>query len=658
MLVRGPRVYSIHAHSEAQVERRPEEFHLLFGSARDFEFFENISRDRVDDYLSQAVAREDALDLLLILLDADYPADIRTDAAEDLEEVLAGDGVVTQLEAVMFSAPLPTITNIAKALFFVPESCREVSTLLDRLQKLQAAIRLVHHAWNAIPESALSSELEREQADAAFVRAGAFRTLVNAIDTGRSIDEATIDLMKNEGLTNRLPDHTIRESLMAWKSFLADSAPNMASKRNGRVESEDEFESDTSVPARERIRTFDRDAVGEKAKLQVERITEQIKSGNLGIARRWVEELIAWQLQFHQGEEFACKSLCNLAIRIQGLAQFQLQRELAERAVLIYEHDSWAWSQLGKARLNGGEFEDALAAYKRASEVDPEDVVAKNGRAEVFKALGSYEEALTAYDQACQAHPENVVAKTGRAEVFKTLGRYEEALTAYDQACQAHPENVVVKNGRAEVLKAMGMLKEARIAYLEIQRKHPENRVAASGLASVLIELGEFDDALPLVRHDQHITLHDWIDEHIHGMILVYQGRLEEAVTLFKRALATCPFLGPKAYFRASLAATEIRLDHLEEAAQLVDEIDDPAFAEPIRALRTQLWGQQQDYDRAGESFRELAEPRTGVAKELFEELQLRFVSRQSGEHGDDWLLRQQLRFQSQFQSQFYQRAA
>ena len=327
-----------------------------------------------------------------------------------------------------------------------------------------------------------------------------------------------------------------------------------------------------------------------------------------------MDELLAWQLQFHEGERFACKSLCNVASDAQELGLFQFQLELTEQAISIYQRDSWAWCQLGKARLN----------------------------------CGKLEKAQTAYEQAIRMAPGEVVAKTGLAEVLKAMGRYPEALAAYEQAAQTHPEDVVAKNGLAEVLKAMGRYREARDAYLVVRAQHPENRVAVNGLAAVLVELGCLDEALALVSHDEHTTLDDWIDEHSRGMILVYQGQRFEAAKLFQRGLDECPFPKQKVYFRGAIVATQMRLNQLAEASRIVDEIDAPELAEPVRSLRIQLCGLQENFEEAGAHFRQRPVPASIVGRELFGELERRFVQRLSTQRDDDWLLRQQLRFQTE----------
>ncbi|TVS19765.1 MAG: tetratricopeptide repeat protein, partial [Planctomycetaceae bacterium] len=460
MLVDGPCVYSIDAYSSEPVERRFAEFHHLFGSAQDLEFCEGVSSAGAFDHLSLASEREQALDLVLILLDRSYPTDIRVDAASELEGTLLDLRVAEQLESILYSAPLPSGTDVSEAKLFLSKRWARVRRLLDRLQTFQPIIRWVRQAGDEAIETTMSSVSERHDADAACVRAGVYRMLAEAVDNGTNLDEVLVGLMANSVLARLLPQHAIRHLLTAWKRFLLESGAVTVPLRRYNAAEDEQDESDDLV-AKERIDRFDRIATGELAQQYVARILEQVKAGNLATARRWVEQLIAWHLRYHQGEQFACKSLCNLAVGIQEVGRFAFQQELTERAVSLYDRDVRAWCQLGKARLNCGSFSAALIAYERASVAHPESVVTKTGRAEVLKAMGRYDEALKAYEQAGAAHPDDVVTKTGRAEVLKAMGRYDEALKAYEQAGAAHPESVVAKTGRAEVLKAMGRYDEA-----------------------------------------------------------------------------------------------------------------------------------------------------------------------------------------------------
>jgi tetratricopeptide (TPR) repeat protein len=91
--------------------------------------------------------------------------------------------------------------------------------------------------------------------------------------------------------------------------------------------------------------------------------------------------------------------------------------------------------------------------------------VARNGKADVLKALGWLPEALEAYEATIRDFPQDAVARNGKAEVLKELGRLPEALEAYEATTREFAQDVVARNGKAEVLKELGRLTEALEAY-------------------------------------------------------------------------------------------------------------------------------------------------------------------------------------------------
>ena len=77
-----------------------------------------------------------------------------------------------------------------------------------------------------------------------------------------------------------------------------------------------------------------------------------------------------------------------------------------------------------------------------------------------------------AFDTVIANHPEDVWAKNGRAQVLKAQGHLPAALAAFDSVIASHPQDVVAKNGRAEVLKAQGDLTGAREDWMAILRRN------------------------------------------------------------------------------------------------------------------------------------------------------------------------------------------
>src|ERR1019366_2647212 len=189
----------------------------------------------------------------------------------------------------------------------------------------------------------------------------------------------------------------------------------------------------------------------------------------------------------------------------------------------------------------------------------PESAVARNGKAEVLKAMGRLPEALEAYEATVRGFPSDAFARTGKAEVLKAMGRLPEALDAYEATVRDFPENAVPRNngkaevlkamgclpealeaysflehavarcGRAEVLKAMGRLPEALDAYEATIRDFPGDAVARTGKATLLVLLGRYEEAAALVRTDRTQTRDEWVALHIRASIKLKQNSLDEA---------------------------------------------------------------------------------------------------------------------------------
>src|SRR6185503_8709099 len=283
-------------------------------------------------------------------------------------------------------------------------------------------------------------------------------------------------------------------------------------------------------------------------------------------------------------------------------------------------------------------------AYEEAIREHPENVFAKNGRAEVLKALGQLPAALTAYEEAIREHPENVVAKTGRAEVLKALGQLPAALTAYEEIIKEHPENVVAKNGRAEVLKAQDQLPAALTAYEEVIKEHPENGVAKNGRSCVLAELNRHEEALESLPKVDPVTIEEWIRYHIRGMILLRLGKISEAIGIFNHGLQNSPFVSTKDYFKSALALSWLRGRKYKEAEEVLDAVSSPLLQPSANVIRIHVFGAQGNPERARQAYEKLEATPHLLADELTQELHHQYILREKPTKDEEWVFEREVR--------------
>jgi tetratricopeptide (TPR) repeat protein len=91
------------------------------------------------------------------------------------------------------------------------------------------------------------------------------------------------------------------------------------------------------------------------------------------------------------------------------------------------------WVLEGKGHYDGQRYEEALAAYKNALELDGEDGLVRETVGRILIELGRYEEAVGVYEEIVGTAP-SASAYLFRGLALQRLGRSVEALEAYQKA--------------------------------------------------------------------------------------------------------------------------------------------------------------------------------------------------------------------------------
>ena len=150
---------------------------------------------------------------------------------------------------------------------------------------------------------------------------------------------------------------------------------------------------------------------------------------------------------------------------------------------------------------NSGEMskaEQALKAYDRAIQLNPEYAGAHFNRGVALQNLGRLEEAIKSYAKAIQLKPDYADAYNNRGATLKSLGQLEEALKSYNQAIQLKPDNASAYNNRGNALQGLSRLEEAIKSYYQAIQLKPEYAEAHNNLGVLFQQTGQLDKA---VRH-------------------------------------------------------------------------------------------------------------------------------------------------------------
>jgi tetratricopeptide (TPR) repeat protein len=131
------------------------------------------------------------------------------------------------------------------------------------------------------------------------------------------------------------------------------------------------------------------------------------------------------------------------------------------RAADMDPSDERTLEALGQALLNADQLDDALKQFKQLSEADPEDTEALVHISEIQRRQGKYEDALATVRKAREKDPSSLEAGYNEGLLLDVLGRYDEAAQVYEKMVDltSHANGAYTgeeKNNRSIFLERLG----------------------------------------------------------------------------------------------------------------------------------------------------------------------------------------------------------
>lgn len=226
------------------------------------------------------------------------------------------------------------------------------------------------------------------------------------------------------------------------------------------------------------------------------------------------------------------------------------------------------YAKQGDACFFENRYEDAIAAYDRALQIQPDLADTWNNRGVVLTRMQRYPEAIASYEQATTIRPNYPDAWNNRGVVLLELQQFPDAIGCYEQAIQAKPDYADAWNNRGVAFSKMQEYEQAVISYnqaLHIKNDYTDawnNRgVALSKLQKYEAAIDSYDNAAK-IRPDFYRI---WYNK---ARCYALQGQIDLAIENLKRALNLNPSLCKE------LAKTEADLEKIrehEEFKQLIN---------------------------------------------------------------------------------------
>ena len=240
-----------------------------------------------------------------------------------------------------------------------------------------------------------------------------------------------------------------------------------------------------------------------------------------------------------------------------------------------------AWISLGHV-LEPNDPKEAVAAFRKASELKPSSIAPHFFAAEAAEKSGDLPTAEREYKAAAERDPKSVEAVAGLANIYMQTKRLPEAESALRKYLALDPQNAKAHLQLGRVLAAQKKNEDAQSEFESALRFSPGDAAAKRELALLYMDNRQFAKAEPLFREALQKDPRDAELHHRLATVLIQQHKFEEAQNESLLAVNLKPDFGI-AYGDLAFAASEnknypLALKALDERARFLPEIPATLF--------------------------------------------------------------------------------
>ncbi len=220
----------------------------------------------------------------------------------------------------------------------------------------------------------------------------------------------------------------------------------------------------------------------------------------------------------------SAEGLVRLAERLLRTGRFEDAMGPSLQATRLAPDSPVGWRHLGVACLFTRRLTDAIAALRRSIALQPFAPTYFNLGLALAQA-GDYEAALSAHRRATELAPGLAEAHGRVADILMRKGRRDEATSAYERAFELAPETTYGRLCGAKAMVAQDCSHEAEELLLKLVAQDGSSSEAHLVLGHLRSAAGRFDEAA--TSFERSIELAPWQTTAYHG--LVCSRRLTEA---------------------------------------------------------------------------------------------------------------------------------
>lgn len=147
-----------------------------------------------------------------------------------------------------------------------------------------------------------------------------------------------------------------------------------------------------------------------------------------------------------------------------------------------------------------GKFHEAIAEWKKALELEPQDAAAISNLGAALHGAGRLEDAAREFARALDLDPANVRAHTNIGIALARSKKYDEAARHFERALELRPGDAQARSAYGGMLVETGETEKALVHLRAALELTPDSPDALNNYAGALARAGRYQDSLPFFR--------------------------------------------------------------------------------------------------------------------------------------------------------------
>jgi tetratricopeptide (TPR) repeat protein len=235
------------------------------------------------------------------------------------------------------------------------------------------------------------------------------------------------------------------------------------------------------------------------------------------------------------------QELIRKGISLGRLGRYEEAIACFDKALEINPNFAMAWSEKGVCLNNLAKHDQAIECYNKSLEINPNELKPWFCKGVSLAILGKKEQAIACFDKALEINPNYAMAWSEKGLSLRYLDRKKEAIECYNKALEINPNYAKVWSDKGAILADLGKYEEAIECFDKALEEKPNDLGSLYRIGICFSKLQRYKDSIQFFDKCLDINRNDtsalYFALYWKGVSLASIGNHKEAIECFDKAL-------------------------------------------------------------------------------------------------------------------------